>query len=399
MLPNEQTTRSDVVTRPGDVEALVAAPGRGVARPMVDFLKAQRINAQLVLDADSAFEEALLHRPNVVLIDDRLPPAGGIELCQRLKSNTRTHFVPAILFSSSDTSQQRLRALEAGADAIFLPSTNEQERRTRLWALLRTEAIYRRQDRKHKTQDTVSLDRRRWIGNFVHDLQSSMGALQANFEYLVQTARSGGHGLQPELEECIRDSRSVFGEMARGFRTVLDFERFESGRISLREGRMSLYELAEEAAAEVEWQARSMGKLIEVVDPGRQLAGGADAGSVMADHDLLKQVAVNLIGYALRLPGSRHVTLRPEAADGVSRLRVFCDGDGISPIDRDRVFEPYARVSKQAPVGHGLGLALAKVVVELHGGSIWVEDGSEGGACFVVELKSDGSVPNRRPVE
>src|SRR5438874_2538532 len=90
MLPNERTTRSEVVTLPGEVEALIAAPERTLARPLVDFLKGEGINVQLVTNADSAFEEALLHRPSVVFIDDRIPPAGGIELCQRLKGNTRT---------------------------------------------------------------------------------------------------------------------------------------------------------------------------------------------------------------------------------------------------------------------------------------------------------------------
>ncbi|HSZ84272.1 MAG TPA: response regulator, partial [Polyangia bacterium] len=90
MLPDERTTHSNTLSLPSDVEGLVAAPGRGVARPLVDFLRGQGINVQTTSDADSAFEEALLHPPDVVLIDDRLPPAGGIELCQRLKGNVRT---------------------------------------------------------------------------------------------------------------------------------------------------------------------------------------------------------------------------------------------------------------------------------------------------------------------
>ena len=170
MLPNERTTRSEVVTLPGEVEALIAAPSRAVARPVVEFLKHERINVQLVVSADSAFEEALLHRPSIVLIDDRVPPAGGIELCQRLKSNTRTHFVPTILYAPSDVRQYRLRALAAGADAIFVPGTDEQERRTRLWALLRTQAIYRRQEKKQRSQGSAIQERRRWVGHFVHDL-------------------------------------------------------------------------------------------------------------------------------------------------------------------------------------------------------------------------------------
>ena len=111
MLPDERTTHSNTLTLPSDVEGLVAAPGRGVARPLVGFLRSQGINVQTVADADSAFEEALLHPPDVVLIDDRLPPAGGIELCQRLKGNVRTHFIPAIVCALNDLRPYRLGLL------------------------------------------------------------------------------------------------------------------------------------------------------------------------------------------------------------------------------------------------------------------------------------------------
>jgi hypothetical protein len=56
MLPNEETTRSDLTTRPGELEALLAVAGREQARPLVAFLKEQRLNVTLVQDADSAFE-------------------------------------------------------------------------------------------------------------------------------------------------------------------------------------------------------------------------------------------------------------------------------------------------------------------------------------------------------
>src|SRR6266404_1806942 len=102
MLPDERTTHSNTLALPSDVEALVAAPGRGIARPLVTFLRSQNINVQTATTADTAFEEALLHPPDVILIDDRLPPVGGIELCQRLKGNVRTHFVPAIVFALND---------------------------------------------------------------------------------------------------------------------------------------------------------------------------------------------------------------------------------------------------------------------------------------------------------
>ncbi len=385
MLPTEQTTKSEVVTLPADVEALVAAPGRDLARPMVNFLKAQGINIQLASDADSAFEEALLHRPSVVLVDDRIPPAGGIELCQRLKSNTRTHFVPTILVAVSDVRQHRLRALAAGADAIFFPSTDDQERKTRLWALLRTQAIYRRQERKQRSQGSAIEDRRRWIGAFVHDLQSSVTALQANFEYLAQGAQTSAGGQLPTaVDECLRDSRTVFSQMARGLRTVLDFERFEGGRLALRNVPLTLASLAGDVMRELDWQARAAGKEISVTSE-------ADPPSLMGDPELLRQALISLSAHTLRQSANRRLQIKTWSDNGHSLVSIAGDGAHMDTADRARIFEPYSASGDHAPVAHGLGLALAKIAVEMHGGRIWVDDAVPGGTAFVIELK--GAAP------
>jgi signal transduction histidine kinase len=392
MLPNERTTRSEVVTMPGEVEALIAAPSRAVARPVVDFLKREGINVQLVVNSDSAFEEALLHRPNVVLIDDRVPPAGGIELCTRLKGNTRTHFVPTILYAQSDVRQHRLRALAAGADAIFIPTTDEQERRTRLWALLRTQAIYRRQDKKQRSQGSAIQERRRWVGSLVHDLQSSIGALQANFEYLGQSARGRGRPVSSDLEECLHDTQTVFRQIVRGLRTVLDFERFEAGRMVLKNAPVLLGELAREVKTELAWQATTAGKTIEVERPSKE-------PPAHGDPEYLKEAMVNLVAFTLRQPANRRAMVKVTPGAGLTRVQVGGDADHIDAEDRERIFEPYARPAKQAPVGHGLGLPLAKVVIELHGGTLWVEDVPRAGSAFVFELKNDSPSPRLRTVE
>lgn len=392
MLPNERTTRSEVVTLPGEVEGLVAASDRTMARPLVEFLKGEGINVTLVLDADSAFEEALLHRPNVVLVDDRIPPAGGIDLCERLKGNTRTHFVPTLLFSQSDVRQHRLRALAAGADAIFSPSTDAQERQTRLWALLRTQAIYRRQEKKQRSQGSAIQKRSRWIGGFVHDLQSSIGALQVNFDYLVQAAQGKLRGDKGDLDECVTDTQTLFRQLVRGLRTVVDYDRFETGRVALKALPVLLSHVVHEVQAELQWQARATGKELEVFPPAHEQA-------VIGDADHLKEAILSLVGFTLRQPGNRKAMVRQWSAGGITRISVRGDAERISTEDKEKIFEPYAQVSKQAPVGHGLGLALAKVVFELHEGSLTVEDVADGGTEFVAELRSDSAAATLRTVE
>ena len=125
MWPNERTSRSGIVAVPSEIEALVAAGEREAARPLVEFLKAEKLNIAVVSDAEAAFEEALLHRPNLLVIHEDLPPGDGIDLCQRLKSNTRTHFLPVIIVPRADKGPQRVRALAAGADAVFPPGMDD----------------------------------------------------------------------------------------------------------------------------------------------------------------------------------------------------------------------------------------------------------------------------------
>ena len=89
MLPDERTTHENELSLPSEVEGLVVAPGRAVARALIGFLRNEGIHVRTVADANAAFEEALLHPPDLVLIDDSVPPDGGVDLVQRLKANVR----------------------------------------------------------------------------------------------------------------------------------------------------------------------------------------------------------------------------------------------------------------------------------------------------------------------
>jgi len=246
MLPDERTTLSNTLGLPGDVEALVAAPGRGVARPLVTFLRSQGISVQTAGDADSAFEEALLHPPDVILIDDRILPAGGIELCQRLKGNIRTHFVPTIIFALNDLRQFRLRATAAGADAVFSPSTDAQERRTRLWALLRTRALFTRFEKKQRSQGSEIVERRRWVSHLLHDLQGSVAALQANVNFMARFGPPKDDRLRNDFDGSVDDARTVFDQLMQSVRTVIDFDRVEQhnlGTQSYEEGDIGAFKV------------------------------------------------------------------------------------------------------------------------------------------------------------
>jgi Signal transduction histidine kinase len=385
MLSSERTTRNDVVPTPGQVEGLVVASGRPSARHLVEFLKSEGINVQVAGSADLAFEEVLLHRPNLVIIEAHVTASGGVDLCARLKANARTHFVPIVLWTEDKSNEAfHLSAVTAGADAVFSAATSVDERRARLWALLRTQVLYRREEKKRVVQGTAIQERRRWVGGLIHDLQNSIGAVQANFEFLAQELVSAGRvSCKSEVEECVQDCRSLFRDMARGLRTVLDYERFESDRVALREEQVFLADLAERAKAVIESSTGTHNKTIAV-------EGAANVQPVQGDPDYLQEAFANLIDHVLRQPGNRQCRIQISCAGGLTHARVGGDHDRIPMDQRTRIFEPYSQASKHVPIGHGLGLALAKLIVDVHGGTIWIEDIPRGGSAFVIELPSSG---------
>jgi len=386
MLPDERTTHNNTLSLPSDVEGLVAAPGRGVARPLVDFLRGQGINVQTTADADAAFEEALLHPPDVVLIDDRLPPAGGIELCQRLKGNVRTHFVPTIVFALNDLRPYRLRALAAGADAVFGPGTDAQERRTRLWALLRTRALYRQLEKKQRAQGSEIVDRRRWLGYFLHDLQGQVAAINVNVDFLAKLAPAKGDVRLENFLESIEDVRTVFAQLMANVRTVQDYDRYETNQLVPQETSFGLGDLAAEVAEELRRQANLAERAFTFTRSPAQ-----NERRVQGDRELLRRAMMNLGLSALRrAPARAEVAMSVAETDAAARFRVTVPGESLQGTDRLNVFEPYALRSASAAgygAGYGLGLALARAIIELHEGHLWIEDVPEGGCAFVFELK------------
>jgi signal transduction histidine kinase len=164
---------------------------------------------------------------------------------------------------------------------------------------------------------------------------------------------------------------------------LLDLTRIEAGKIELSPAPLVVGEMLEE--------------LVETLRPlarGRGIALAAEHSAcpaVRADRDKLLQVLTNLVSNALKFTprGGRIGLTARESPPGAVRLAVTDTGPGIPPEERERVFDKFyqlGRVDGERPSGSGLGLTIARHLVELHGGRIWVEDGPDGGSSFVVAL-------------
>jgi signal transduction histidine kinase len=224
--------------------------------------------------------------------------------------------------------------------------------------------------------DEAFASQRRFVSDASHELRTPLTAIRGQLEVLACNP-------EPAAAEVRQVEQVVLTEMARIERLVDDLLRLarleEDAR--LRPAAISLPAFLEEIAAD-----ESLG-YVE--------CGDLAVGTLGADPEALTQVLRNLIGNARRYAGP-HGTVSVSAAAKGSRLtiRIDDDGPGIPPAERERVFERFHRseaARDRHSGGAGLGLAIARSIVELHGGRIWAEDSPFGGARVVFEL--DGFVP------
>ncbi|MGB9376870.1 MAG: ATP-binding protein [Mycobacteriales bacterium] len=220
----------------------------------------------------------------------------------------------------------------------------------------------------------VDRQRRDLVANASHELRTPITALQALLENLVDgVEQADPRSLQVALEQTERLGRLVT--------ELLDLSQLESGRAQIIAETVPLRDFVAQAVSEASLAARDV-RLSSSVEP-------ADL-SIEADPARLHQVLANLLDNASRhSPPGGTVTVSARARDGGVRLAVADEGPGIPFADRDRVFERFSRLDDARASrdgGGGLGLAIAREVVELHGGVLRAEENAPSGCRMVVDL-------------
>jgi signal transduction histidine kinase len=218
--------------------------------------------------------------------------------------------------------------------------------------------------------------RRDLIANVSHELRTPVAALQAQLENLVDgVTEPTPAALELSLEQTERLTRLVT--------YLLDLSRVEAGASALVLGEFSVGDFLEECA-----------EAVSMVDAAKGLTYVVDVTpedlSLEADVERLRQVVTNLLQNAIRhSPFGGTVRLDAYPVDDSVVIEVGDEGPGIAPEDRDRVFERFARGTTGARPhvgssgGTGIGLAIVRWAVDLHGGHVEVADTPSGATMRV----------------
>jgi signal transduction histidine kinase len=211
-----------------------------------------------------------------------------------------------------------------------------------------------------------------------HDLRSPLSAVLLGIGY-VRRAASEGKTLQSVAGALDAIHRSA-DSMKQLVDDLLDAAKIEAGRFSIEPARQSLLPILEDAVLAGRLAADAKRVRIEL-----ELAQGEHV--VHCDRQRLTQVLANLIGNAVKFsPEGALIEVRLGAHGEWLRIDVQDEGPGIAPEDLPHVFERYWQASGTAQLGTGLGLFIAKTIVESHGGRISVDSQPGQGSRFSLHL-------------
>jgi signal transduction histidine kinase len=232
--------------------------------------------------------------------------------------------------------------------------------------------------RLYRELETASRHKSEFLASMSHELRTPLNAVIGFSEVLLD--RLFGE-LNEKQADYITDIHTSGRHLLSLINDILDLSKIEAGRMELQLGTVLLPEVIDSSVALMRERATRNGISLRVnVDPS--------AGAVEADERKLKQVLFNLLTNALKFTdrgGHVEVSARDEAGSVVVSVRD--DGTGIALADQARIFEEFEQAGGGgAQEGTGLGLALSRRIIALHGGRLSVESAPGQGSTFTFTL-------------
>jgi hypothetical protein len=373
--------------------------------------------------------------PDLVITDIVMPGMSGFELCARIKANEKTRQIPVILLTVLSDPQDIVQALQSGANSFITKPYQEEFLLNQLDSVMRNRelknqapsnfgiqvyfagrnyhigadprqmldllfATYENALQKNQELHLVNEELRvarnqletqnehlaalndqknQFLGMAAHDLRNPLGIIQGFSSLLLEAGALPPEQRSQLLERILASSRF----MLQLVDDLLDITAIESGKLELRIAPVSVAQIVN---ACIDWNTIPASQ--KQIDLAAELP--ADLPLIEVDSAKMEQVLNNLVSNAIKFShrGSR-VILQARAVDSRVQIMVQDQGQGIPADEFGQLFQPFQRSSVRATAGEkstGLGLTIARRIVEDHGGTIEVESRVGNGTTFIVTV-------------
>jgi signal transduction histidine kinase len=335
---------------------------------------------------DEALELLLQHEIALALVDVQMPGLNGFELAELMRGNERTRRVPIIFVTAGNADKQRrFRGYEAGAvDFINKPIEPDILRsKAEVFFELsrqRQQLAEQRDELKAQSEALKEADRRKdeFLATLAHELRNPLAPLRYGLDLLRR---------DPDRENAadIRDTMDrQLVHLVRLIDDLLDVSRVSLGKIELRKERIQVADIVRAALEASRPAIDAASHSLSVDMPSKPIW-------LEADLTRLAQVVGNLLTNAAKYtPDGGKIWLSVKSVDDTVTITVSDTGIGIAADMQSKIFELFTQADHRFDRdrgGLGIGLALVKQLVEMHGGTVEAESAGAGtGSMFTVRL-------------
>jgi two-component system, sensor histidine kinase and response regulator len=356
---------------------------------LFDQLHVLGFRAIAASDGPSTLAACFEHRPDLCILDVSMPAGDlgvddrstGFEVCRRIKRDPRTKGIPVIFVTALNDTTDRVKAIEAGGDDFLTKPHNRLVLGARVRSLLKLKATTDSLEDTLRKLREVEKMRDDLMKMIVHDLKTPLTSVLATLEMLID---GDFGGLNDQQRKMLTDAEGKAEDLLALIGDLLEVSRIEEATMVLDLQPIAPAALLNEIVHEwsIRFQQEHAIASIDVAD---------DSPVFEADKPLLKRVIGNLVQNALTHSATAIKLQLSARRDNDGILFTIADnGPGIPPEYHEVIFRKFERVKNQnipRTRSSGLGLAFCKLVVDAHGGRIWVQSAGEGkGSAFHFSL-------------
>jgi signal transduction histidine kinase len=352
----------------GDDGLARALARAGVAGPLVEET-----------DVDRALARAVSDEHDIIVVDQRVRGPTGVDVVSAIRARGST--AALILYAPEPDDEVEAAAVAAGVtDVLCRDDLGPARLARRIRLAARTARADAESAQSLVRAQQAATARDELLAIVSHDLRSPLNAIVLACDALE------GDISDSERRRYVGAIRRAGQRAERLLRDLLDVSRIESGALRLECRAVSARSILEQTRADHEIVARDVGSQLALDIDG-------DPGQIFADRDRVLQVLANLVGNSLKHAAGTPIRLEARGdADGVE-LVVADSGPGIAEEQLPHVFDRFWQGRARRRGGAGLGLTIAKGIVEAHSGRISVSSTVGQGTRFTIRLPRPPRTP------
>jgi len=354
------------------------------------FLKPQNYQILTALDGYEALEIVERDEPDIILLDIMLPKMDGFQVCERIKKDRKTQFIPIIMITALKELKDKIHSLEVGADDFISKPFENVELLTRVKSLLRIKKYHDEIQRKHaeleeKNKTLLRLDKFKEELNhlIVHDMKNPLFVIQGNLQMMsMAVEQTSSPTLKKYLDRIDRSTQNLL----RMILNLVDIAKIEDGKMELNQELVNLNDLITKCVQRFEDYPENKNKTFDI-----KLTDGGS--TLKVDSSVLERVFDNLISFAIaNVPEDGKVEIGSKRINDILEYFIHDYGQQIPMKYSDELFNKFsqAEIKKEGyRLGRGLGLTFCKLAVEAHGGSLSIDPNNKIGNRFLLNLPTN----------